>query len=209
MSVFRFYSDPKDGVTYKPSVTPLLTREEIRKRRVFSNFYRSPDFSFEYGGSYWDNTEVPFQYFRWIRPIASEDATILAARLEFAKHIQNAATPAKAYFLQSFVKYRKRDGVAYCSAPFPSFRPYAELVMSAYNKGVRRPEMDEMADVELMFALNMAKYGQNKTLLAQLHQTGTATLVEHTTRDRRWGDGGDGTGHNLLGHVLMRVRDAL
>ena len=42
-----------------------------------------------------------------------------------------------------------------------------------------------------------------------LLDTGDARLVEHTDRDRYWGDGGDGRGRNRLGHLLMRLRDAL
>ena len=35
-----------------------------------------------------------------------------------------------------------------------------------------------------------------------------AKLVEHTRNDSYWGDGGDGTGKNMLGQVLMSLRDA-
>lgn len=31
-------------------------------------------------------------------------------------------------------------------------------------------------------------------------------LVEHTKRDSFWGDGGDGSGKNRLGHILMQIR---
>lgn len=206
-NIFRFYSDSKDGVTYNKKVTPLLTKLECRQRRCFSNFYRNPGFSFEYNGITWLDSEVPFQYYRWHRDVPGETADVRAARLEFAEHIRTALTPAKCYFLQSFVKYRKSDGSAYSSAPFPGFKPYADLVMAAYNRGVRRPNFDGNADYQLMLELNEAKYLQNTNLMAQLKATGTSTVVEHTARDRRWGDGGDGSGTNWLGQVLMHVRD--
>ena len=38
---------------------------------------------------------------------------------------------------------------------------------------------------------------------------GDAKLVEHTTNDSYWGDGGDGRGRNMLGQLLMQVRDEL
>jgi predicted NAD-dependent protein-ADP-ribosyltransferase YbiA (DUF1768 family) len=206
-----FYSDSKDGVTYNRKVTPRLSAAQIRKNRHLSNFYRDASVSFEYGGVRWRDTETPFQYYRWIRHgDADEPADVKAARLEFAELIRNAPTPSKAYFLQSFVKYRKKDGVAYCNAPFPGFREYAALVMSAYQEGVRRPRMDLEEDVQLMFDLNLAKFSQNAALKARLKATGSrSTIVEHTTRDRVWGDGGDGSGQNMLGLVLMRVRDEL
>lgn len=34
-------------------------------------------------------------------------------------------------------------------------------------------------------------------------------MKQHTEKDSIWGDGGDGTGKNLLGQVLMQVRDIL
>jgi predicted NAD-dependent protein-ADP-ribosyltransferase YbiA (DUF1768 family) len=34
-------------------------------------------------------------------------------------------------------------------------------------------------------------------------------IVEHTENDRYWGDGGDGSGKNRLGQILMRVREEL
>ena len=34
-------------------------------------------------------------------------------------------------------------------------------------------------------------------------------LVEHTTNDAYWGDGGDGSGTNMLGRILMEVRERL
>lgn len=39
--------------------------------------------------------------------------------------------------------------------------------------------------------------------------TGDAQIVEHTANDRSWGDGGDGSGKNRLGQILVRVREEL
>ncbi|PTS94413.1 hypothetical protein DBR11_23440, partial [Pedobacter sp. HMWF019] len=44
-------------------------------------------------------------------------------------------------------------------------------------------------------------------LRTQLILTGNSTLIEHTHNDRYWADGGDGTGENRLGILLMKVRD--
>ena len=40
-------------------------------------------------------------------------------------------------------------------------------------------------------------------------KTGDAELVEHTKNDRYWADGGDGTGRNRLGQLLMELREQL
>jgi N-glycosidase YbiA len=55
----------------------------------------------------------------------------------------------------------------------------------------------------------VAKFTQHAELRAILLGTGDALLVEHTVNDSYWGDGGDGSGKNRLGHLLMSVRDEL
>lgn len=42
-----------------------------------------------------------------------------------------------------------------------------------------------------------------------LLRTGSAKLVEHTENDSYWGDGGNGSGKNKLGRILMEVREKL
>ncbi len=53
-----------------------------------------------------------------------------------------------------------------------------------------------------------AKFTQHVELRAVLLATGDALLVEHTADDDYWGDGGDGSGSNHLGRILMAVRQA-
>lgn len=52
----------------------------------------------------------------------------------------------------------------------------------------------------------LAKFTQHEDLRKLLLSTGDAKLVEHTVNDTYWGDGGDGTGKNMLGRILMEVR---
>jgi ribA/ribD-fused uncharacterized protein len=56
-----------------------------------------------------------------------------------------------------------------------------------------------------------AKFTQHADLRAVLLGTGEAKIVEHTENDSYsyWGDGGDGSGKNRLGQILMRVREEL
>jgi ribA/ribD-fused uncharacterized protein len=54
-----------------------------------------------------------------------------------------------------------------------------------------------------------AKFEQHAELRETLLSTGDAVLVEHTANDAYWGDGGDGSGKNMLGVILMEVRVAL
>lgn len=53
------------------------------------------------------------------------------------------------------------------------------------------------------------KFLQNKEILDILLSTGTEEIVEATTNDYYWGCGIDGSGKNMLGKILMEVRDAL
>ena len=62
---------------------------------------------------------------------------------------------------------------------------------------------------QVMLEAVRAKFTQHDDLKAILLGTGDAKLVEHTANDSYWGDGGDGSGKNRLGQLLMQVRDEL
>jgi ribA/ribD-fused uncharacterized protein len=67
----------------------------------------------------------------------------------------------------------------------------------------------ESIKVGVMTDAVLAKFSQHQDLAQLLLGTGDALLVEHTANDSYWGDGGDGSGKNMLGQVLMRVRERL
>ena len=71
-----------------------------------------------------------------------------------------------------------------------------------------RPDWEHVKDAIMREAV-LAKFTQNANLRAILLDTGDALLVEHSTNDSYWGDGGDGSGRNRLGQILMSVRDEL
>jgi N-glycosidase YbiA len=54
-----------------------------------------------------------------------------------------------------------------------------------------------------------AKFTQHADAREILMTTGDAELVEHTTNDSYWADGGDGSGKNMLGKILMEIRKEL
>jgi ribA/ribD-fused uncharacterized protein len=62
---------------------------------------------------------------------------------------------------------------------------------------------------DIMFKALMAKFSQHERLRDELLATGDARIVEHTSNDAYWGDGGDGSGKNMLGRLLMKVREQL
>lgn len=67
----------------------------------------------------------------------------------------------------------------------------------------------ESAKDNIMREALRAKFTPHADLRALLLATGNATLVEHTEKDRYWGDGGDGSGKNRLGQLLMDLRTQL
>ncbi len=75
----------------------------------------------------------------------------------------------------------------------------------------KRPLRKDWESVKerVMYEALEAKFTQHEELRALLLGTEDAYLVEHTNKDRYWGDGGDGSGKNRLGHLLMRLRSAL
>ncbi|UXI67933.1 NADAR family protein [Tahibacter amnicola] len=62
---------------------------------------------------------------------------------------------------------------------------------------------------EVMRKALIAKFTQHDELRQLLLDTGDAWLIEHTANDSYWGDGGDGSGKNKLGQLLMQVRDQI
>ncbi|MDB8622589.1 NADAR family protein [Streptococcus parasanguinis] len=71
-----------------------------------------------------------------------------------------------------------------------------------------RPDWEEVKDKVMLQALRM-KFIQNPEIAKELLATGDAILIEHTRNDDYWADGGDGSGKNKLGLLLMQVREEL
>ena len=61
----------------------------------------------------------------------------------------------------------------------------------------------------VMYDALKAKFTQHDDLKKLLLSTKDAYLVEHTENDAYWGDGGDGSGKNRLGKLLMKLRKEL
>jgi ribA/ribD-fused uncharacterized protein len=86
--------------------------------------------------------------------------------------------------------------------------PMAAARMGRDRKAKLRRDW-ESVKVSVMNDAVRAKFQQHDALRADLLATGTAKIVEHTENDDYWGDGGDGSGRNMLGQILMRIRDEL
>lgn len=87
-------------------------------------------------------------------------------------------------------------------------KPMLAASMGRDRKRPLRQDWESVKDQVMLEALR-AKFSQHEDLKAILLGTGDAKLVEHTTNDSYWGDGGDGSGKNRLGQLLMQVREEL
>jgi ribA/ribD-fused uncharacterized protein len=67
----------------------------------------------------------------------------------------------------------------------------------------------ELIKEDVMRQALKAKFTQHDALRNLLINTGEAKLIEHTSNDIYWGDGGDGKGKNMLGQLLMELREEL
>jgi len=67
----------------------------------------------------------------------------------------------------------------------------------------------EIVKVGVMREAVEAKFRQHPEFRVLLLETRDTQLIEHTDNDAFWGDGGDGSGRNELGRILMAVRQRL
>nr|WP_323840665.1 NADAR family protein [Photorhabdus sp. CRI-LC] len=72
-----------------------------------------------------------------------------------------------------------------------------------------RTDWEEVKDNIIMRFAVLEKFKQHKEIREILLSTGNARLIEHTKNDFYWADGGDGSGKNMLGIILMEVREQL
>lgn len=67
----------------------------------------------------------------------------------------------------------------------------------------------ESVKEDVMYQALRYKFKAHKELRDLLLSTGDAVLVEHSSNDKYWADGGDGTGLNRLGVLLEKLRNEL
>jgi ribA/ribD-fused uncharacterized protein len=86
--------------------------------------------------------------------------------------------------------------------------PMKAALMGRDRTKPRRADWEAVRD-DLMREVVRAKFTQHEDLRRVLLSTGDAVIVEHTAKDDYWGDGGDGSGRNMLGKILMEIRAEL
>ena len=101
----------------------------------------------------------------------------------------------------------------FCGTEYEEIIRLLDNPMKAAEMG-RNRELPLRADWEqvkddIMRKAVLAKFTQNKDIKNVLLSTGKETIVENTSNDYYWGCGKDGSGKNMLGIILMEVREKL
>lgn len=86
--------------------------------------------------------------------------------------------------------------------------PMKAAEMGRNRKLPLRKDWEEVKDVIMKTAV-LEKFKQNEDIRDVLLATDRESIVERTTSDYYWGCGTDGTGKNMLGIILMQVREEL
>lgn len=71
-----------------------------------------------------------------------------------------------------------------------------------------RKDWEEVKD-DIMRVAVLQKFKSNVDILNILLSTGNEEIVENTSNDYYWGCGKDGSGKNMLGKILMEIREIL
>jgi ribA/ribD-fused uncharacterized protein len=109
---------------------------------------------------------------------------------------------------EHYFQAQKFAGTEHEEAVRLATKPSEAAAMGRDRKRPLRTDWESVKEQVMLEAVR-AKFTQHDDLREILLGTGDAMLVEHTANDRYWGDGGDGSGKNRLGHILMHVREEL
>ncbi len=103
---------------------------------------------------------------------------------------------------QKFPETPAEDKVRKCGSPMEAAK------MGRDRSLPLRKDWESVKD-NIMREVVYAKFTQHDQLKKTLLETGDAKLIEHTANDSYWADGGNGKGKNMLGIILMEVREKI
>jgi ribA/ribD-fused uncharacterized protein len=86
--------------------------------------------------------------------------------------------------------------------------PIIAKTLADANKAAIRPDWDAAKDA-VMYRAVRRKFDLHPELKAMLLATGDEDIAEANPADGYWGIGGDGTGLNKLGKIMIRIRAEL
>jgi len=100
---------------------------------------------------------------------------------------------------QKFAKTEHEDQIRRAKSP---------MIATRFGRDRERPLRNDWESVKdsIMREAVTAKFDQYPDLRVLLLETGDRKIIEHTENDSYWGDGGDGSGKNMMGILLMEIR---
>lgn len=125
----------------------------------------------------------------------------------FSNHpieIDGSTWPTSEHYFQA----QKFDDKDYREEIRLALNPTSAKKMGQSRKYPIKTNWEDIKDKVMLDALR-AKFTQHKNLKSLLMGTKDAYLSEHTKNDKYWGDGGDDSGKNKLGILLMELRSEL
>ena len=119
----------------------------------------------------------------------------------FPIELKGKVWPTTEHFFQAqkFTGTEREEKIRVTAAPMVAAR------MGRSRKHSLRSDWEKVK-IEIMRTALRAKFEQHTALRELLLSTRDAVLIEHTSNDNYWGDGGDGKGQNMLGRLLMAIR---
>lgn len=111
-------------------------------------------------------------------------------------------TSEHAFQAQKFAGTKYEDAVRSCNMPGDAAELGRDRTLPL------RKDWEQVKD-GIMEEILYEKFSQNEEIKKVLLSTADAELVEHTDKDSYWGDGGNGSGKNMLGKLLMKIRERL
>lgn len=123
---------------------------------------------------------------------------------DFPIELDGKIWPTSEHFFQAqkFAGTEHEEAVRLAASPMIAAR------MGRERSRPFRRDWEHVRD-DVMRRAVRAKFTQHPSLRALLLSTGSAQLIEHTRNDDYWADGGDGSGKNMLGVILMEIREEL
>lgn len=109
---------------------------------------------------------------------------------------------------EHYFQAQKFAGTGHVEAVRQAAKPMDAANMGRDRSRPLSKDWEEVKDAVMLRAIR-AKFTQHEDCKSMLMSTGDAILIEHTSNDNYWADGGDGTGKNALGRILMQVRSEI
>lgn len=117
------------------------------------------------------------------------------ANIAYSEEIRRCNTPNKAKRLA-----QKKRGGRY------KWEIQLNEIIDGYPDSEINPRWDEIKIVVMKHVLKL-KFEQSEKFRKKLMNTGNSIIIEKSPYDYFWGVGADGNGQNMLGKLLMKLRD--